>query len=136
MKKLLYIIPLFFLLSCASKQFIEVPVEVPVETVRTEYIHDIKHDSIFVKDSVDRWMKGDTMFIYKEHIKYRFLNKTDTICKVDSIPKVIKISTPVPYEKKVEVNRLYWWQKLFIWAGVASVIALVGFLVYKLKLKK
>ena len=30
-------------------------VEVPVEVVKKEYIHDNKIDSVYIRDSVDRW---------------------------------------------------------------------------------
>jgi len=105
MRKLLLIIPLLFLLAACSvkKQIVEVPV--PVETVRTEYIHDTKIDSVFVRDSIDRWMKGDTFYIYKEHTKYKYLFKTDTLVKVDSIPKIIRIQTT----KEVKVNYITWY---------------------------
>ncbi len=132
MKKLLLVIPLLALLvACsAKKQIVEVPV--PVETVRTEYIHDTKIDSVFVRDSVDRWMKGDTFFIYKEHTKYKYLNKTDTIVKIDSIPKVIKVETL----KEVEVNHIKWYQKLLMWSGGIVLLVLIAYIVYKLKIKK
>ena len=32
-------------------------VEVPVEVVKKEYIHDTKLDSIYIRDSIDRWQK-------------------------------------------------------------------------------
>lgn len=63
MRKLLFIIPILILLaSCAAQKQI---IEVPVETVKTEYIHDTKIDSVYVRDSIDRWREGDTVFIYK-----------------------------------------------------------------------
>lgn len=32
-------------------------VEVPVEVVKKEYIHDTKIDSVYIRDSVDRWQR-------------------------------------------------------------------------------
>lgn len=133
MKRLLYIIPFILLLaSCSAQKKI---VEVPIETIKTEYIHDIRVDSVFVKDSIDRYVKGDTVFIYKEHTKFKYLNKTDTICKTDTIPKIVEV--PVEVEKKVEVkvNHMHWWQEAFMWIGVASALMLAGFTFYKIKLK-
>lgn len=129
MKKLLFIIPILLLLaSCAAKKQI---MEVPVETVRTEYIHDTRTDSVFVKDSIDRWIKGDTVFIYKERIKYKYLNKTDTIIKTDTIPSIVKVETI----KEVEVNHIYWYQKLFIWLGAAALaLILFYFLIRKIRI--
>lgn len=129
MRKLLFIIPILILLvSCAAQKQI---IEVPVETVKTEYIHDTKIDSVYVRDSIDRWRKGDTVFIYKEHTKYKYLNKTDTIVRVDSIPKIIKVEIV----KEVEVNHIKWYQKTLMWIGGIMSLILTGYIIYKVKLK-
>lgn len=129
MRKLLFIIPILILLaSCAAQKQI---IEVPVETVKTEYIHDTKIDSVYVRDSIDRWRKGDTVFIYKEHTKYKYLNKTDTIVRVDSIPKIIKVEIV----KEVEVNHIKWYQKALMWIGGIMSLILTGYIIYKVKLK-
>lgn len=129
MRKLLFIIPILILLaSCAAQKQI---IEVPVETVKTEYIHDTKIDSVYVRDSIDRWREGDTVFIYKEHTKYKYLNKTDTIVRVDSIPKIIKVETV----KEVEVNHIKWYQKALMWIGGIMSLILTGYIIYKVKLK-
>lgn len=129
MRKLLSIIPILILLaSCAAQKQI---IEVPVETVKTEYIHDTKIDSVYVRDSIDRWREGDTVFIYKEHTKYKYLNKTDTIVRVDSIPKIIKVETV----KEVEVNHIKWYQKTLMWIGGIMSLILTGYIIYKVKLK-
>lgn len=129
MRKLLFIIPILILLaSCAAQKQI---IEVPVETVKTEYIHDTKIDSVYVRDSIDRWREGDTVFIYKEHTKYKYLNRTDTIVRVDSIPKIIKVETV----KEVEVNHIKWYQKTLMWIGGIMSLILTGYIIYKVKLK-
>lgn len=129
MRKLLFIIPILILLaSCAAQKQI---IEVPVETVKTEYIHDTKIDSVYVRDSIDRWREGDTVFIYKEHTKYKYLNKTDTIVRVDSIPKIIKVETV----KEVEVNHIKWYQKTLMWIGGIMSLILTGYIIYKVELK-
>lgn len=128
MKRLLYIIPFILLLaSCSAQKKI---IEVPVETVRTEYIHDTKIDSIFVKDSVDRWLKGDTLYIYKEHTKFKYINKTDTVCKTDTITKVVKVDVV----REVEVNHIKWYQKILMWIGGIMSLILTGCIIYKVKL--
>lgn len=129
MRRILFIIPiLLFLISCSTHRQI---VEVPVEVVKTEYIHDTKTDSVYVKDSVDRWIKGDTVFIYKEHTKYKYLNKTDTIVKVDSIPKIINVTNT----EVVEVNHIKWYQKILMWVGGIATLLLTGSIIYKIKIK-
>lgn len=114
--------------ACSThKQIVEVPV--PVETVKTEYIHDTRIDSVFIKDSVDRWMSGDTLFIYKEHTKYKYLFKTDTVVRIDSIPNIIKLETT----KEVEVNHIKWYQKILMLMGGVTLIFLITYLIIKIK---
>lgn len=127
MRKLLAITAIFIMLmcSCATTKF----VEVPVEKTKIEYIHDIRTDSVFVKDSVDRWLKGDTLYIYKEHTKFKYINRTDTVCKTDTITKVVKVDVV----KEVEVNHIYWYQKALMWAGGIAVLLLAGGIIFKLK---
>lgn len=127
MKKiLLFIIPIFLLVSCVTKrEFIEVPVEV----VRTEHIVDTRLDSIYIRDSVDRWIKGDTVFIYKEQTKYKYHYKTDTVVRVDSVPKILK------QKEVVEVNRLKWYQEILMRLGVVLSLLLIMYIVYKIRKK-
>lgn len=84
---------MFAICSCTSIKY------VPVETVKTEYKtrDSIRHDSIYQHDSVFYMVKGDTVYKYKEKYlyKYLFLNKTDTVLKVDSV------QVPYPVEKKL-----------------------------------
>ena len=131
MKKLVSIVIAILLFSACRTitKTIEVPVEIPVEVVKKEYIHDTKIDSIYIRDSIDRWQKGDTLYITKWHTKFKYINKVDTIVKTDSIPKI------VPVVKEVEVNHIYWWQKSLMYIGVLVVIILlsiIGFKLYKL----
>lgn len=129
MKKLLFIIPILILLaSCAAQKQI---IEVPVETIRTEYIYNTTIDSVVVRDSVDRWRDGDTVFIYKEHTKYKYLNKIDTLIRVDTISKVIRVESV----KEVEVNHIRWYQKILMWVGGIMSLILTGYIIYKMKLK-
>lgn len=127
MRRLLFIIPILILLvSCTTQRQI---IEVPVETIKYEYIHDTRIDSVYEKDSIDRWREGDTVFIYKEHTKYKYLNRTDTVCKTDTITKVV----PVEVKEVVEVNHIKWYQKTLMWAGGIAVLLLGGFVIYKTK---
>lgn len=126
MKKLLYIIPILLLLvACATTKY----VEIPVETVKTEYITNLKVDSIYITDSIDRQIRGDTIIIYREHIEYKYKNKIDTVIKVDSIPKIIKVETI----KEVEVNHVKWYQKLLMWLG--GIVTLILFIYVFIKIK-
>ena len=131
MKKLVLIVIATLLFSACRTitKTIEVPVEIPVEVVKKEYIHDTKIDSIYIRDSIDRWQKGDTLYITKWHTKFKYINKVDTIVKTDSIPKIVSVV------KEVKVNHIYWWQKSLMYIGVLVVIILlsiIGFKLYKL----
>ena len=102
-------------------------VEVPVEVIKKEYIYDTKIDSVYIRDSVDRWQKGDTLYITKWHTKFKYINKVDTIIKTDSIPKIVLV------EKEVEVNHIYWYQKLLMWLGSITIILLIIVIAYRVK---
>lgn len=123
---IIFISLIFF--SCKTSTKI---VEVPVEVIKKEYIHDTKIDSIYIRDSIDRWQKGDTLFITKYSTKYKYVNRVDTVLKVDTIPKIV--STTI--EKKVEVNHIYWYQKTLMWLGGIAVILLIVVITYKVKKK-
>ena len=125
MKKLVFIMLAILMLS-ACKTTTKI-VEVPVEVIKKEYIHDTKIDSVYIRDSVDRWQKGDTLYITKWHTKFKYINKVDTIVKTDSIPKII------PVVKEVEVNHIYWYQKLLMWLGGITIVLLIIVITYKVK---
>ena len=88
-----------------------------------------KHDSIYQKEFVDRYVKGDTVFLTKTQIDYRFRNIYKTLYR-DSI-KTDSIRVPYPIERKL--NK---WESLKMevggWAiGVLSVVllAVIGYIV-------
>lgn len=111
MRSLLIAILIFICASCTTTKYIDRPV--PVETVRTEYVNQLYRDSVFVHDSIDRYISGDTIYQYKYKYIYKYLNRTDTIVKTDSIE--------VPVEIKVteikEVNKIRWYQSALMWLG-------------------
>ena len=111
--------------SCRSIKY------VPVETVRIEYK---TRDSIYQRDSVFLFVKGDT--VYKEKYKYLYryltINNTDTVIKTDSIQ--------IPYPVEKELSR---WQKIKLelggWAfgtALALLLIIIGNIVYNRKVKK
>ena len=85
-----------FLVSCSHTKY----VEIPVETIKTEYIQQIKYDSIYSRDSIYIQSRGDTVYINKTNYKYKYLLRTDTVCKTDSVPY------PVRVEVEREVNKM------------------------------
>lgn len=125
MKNLLIVLCILLLLSCSTTKTIEVP----VETIKKEYIYDTKIDSIIVRDSIDRWYRNDTTYIYKERVRFKYKTRIDTIIRTDTIPKILTI------EKEVKVNNVHWYQKLLMWIGSLSLVLLMLYLYKKFKLK-
>ena len=129
MRNFYYLCTLLLIMIISSCKTATKVVEIPVETIKKEYINSIKIDSVYVRDSIDRWQKGDTLYITKWHTKFQYINKVDTILKVDTIPKIV--STTI--EKKVEVNHIYKWQKLLMWLGGLWTFLILGFVIHKLR---
>lgn len=111
MRSLLIAILIFFCVSCTTTKYVDRPVT--VETVRTEYINQLYRDSVFVHDSIDRYISGDTVYQYKYKYIYKYLNRIDTVVQTDSIEVPVEVKT---VEIK-EVNKLRWYQSSLMWIG-------------------
>jgi len=114
---------LFFATGCRSVQ------PVIVERVKIEYMDRLRIDSVYNRDTVNIYERGDT--VYLQTIKWRERFKIDTVSvvRIDSIP--------YPVEVIREVNRPTKWQRwrltlLNIIGGL--IIAYVAFRVGKAKL--
>lgn len=121
----IFIMLLLLVCACTTTKI----VEVPVETIRTEHITDLRYDSVYVRDSVDRWIKGDTVYFYKEHTLYKYKDRTDTIMVTDTITKVVRAEVV----KEVKVNELHWWQETLMWLGGILSLLVVLLVIHKLK---
>lgn len=111
------ILGVLLLTSCSPKY-----IEVPVETIKTEYIDKIKYDSVYIHDSIETLIRGDTVYKTKILYRYKYKELRDTLIRVDTIPKVM--IQEVVREK--EVNKLKWYQSLFIGVGIVFTIYLAG----------
>lgn len=111
------ILGILLLTSCSPKY-----IEVPVETVKTEYVDKVKYDSIYIHDSIETLIKGDTVYKTKVLYRYKYKELKDTLIRVDTIPKVI--IQEVVREK--EVNKLKWYQTVLIYLGLGSLLFLGG----------
>jgi hypothetical protein len=124
MKNLLIVIILFLCVSCTSTKY----VEVPIETIKTEYVNKLEYktDSIFVRDSIDKYIKGDTVYIekYKTTYKYKDRVLTDTVVKTDSI------QVPVYIENTKEVNKLKGYQYFLMYSGI-TLFLLIACIIYR-----
>ena len=100
------------IISCTTTKI----VEVPIETVKTEYIEQVKYDSIYSKDSIYIMQKGDTIYNNKIQYLYKYKYLRDTINITDTIPKIVTIKD-VQY-----INQLYTWQKILIVIGIGVIL--------------
>lgn len=115
MKKCLLILFLsMLLLGCTHTKYIEVP----VETVRTEYINQLKRDSIYIHDSINVLTKGDTIYKTTTKYIYKHVYSKDTVIVRDTIPKVITKEIT----REVEVNKLKWYQTFLIYIGLSILL--------------
>ena len=97
--------------------------EVPVVMPDTIAQNIWRIDTTIVKDSVYFAIKGDTIFKERYNTKWRIKVAHDTINKVVEKPVEV-LRTSIKTETK-EVNLLYWWQKVLILLGCASLIDLI-----------
>ena len=120
MKKILIIIFISLcLFSCKTTTKI---VEIPIETIKTEYVDKVQYDSIYLKDSILIMQKGDTIYNTKIVYQYKYKYLKDTINIKDTIQIPIKIT-----EVK-EVNKIYTHQWILIIMGFLALC----YLVYKI----
>lgn len=119
MRSLLIAILIFICASCTTTKYVDRPV--PVETIRTEYVNQLYRDSVFVHDSIDRYVQGDTVYQYKYKYIYKYLNRTDTVVKTDSIEVPVEIKTT---EVK-EVNKIKGYQSFLMYFGLGFILILL-----------
>ena len=110
--------------SCRTKYITNTEYkEVPVVMHDTIAQNIWRIDTTIVKDSVYFAVKGDTIFKERYNTKWRIKVAHDTINKVVEKPVEV-LRTSIKTETK-EVNHTYWWQKVLMIIGVASLIYLV-----------
>lgn len=89
-----------------------------IETIRyqrdTTYVQQVKVDSVYRRDSVFIREKGDTVIIYKERIRDRYVFRHDTLrlVKVDSVAvervKEVKVEKPLSAWKTAKIAAFWW----------------------------
>ena len=120
--------------SCRTKYITETEYkEVPVVMHDTVVKNIWRIDTTIVKDSVYFAVKGDTVFKERYNTKWRIKVAHDTINKVVEKPVEV-IHNSVKTETK-EVNRLYWWQKVLMIIGGASLMYLFV-QIYKFEIRR
>ena len=99
---------------------------VPVDRVKIEYRDRMRVDSVYNRDTVNIYERGD--IVYLQTIKWRERFKFDTVSVVrtDSIP--------YPVEVIQEVNKLTKWQRWRLNALNIIAIIIVAYIVIKIRL--
>lgn len=100
--------------------------EVPVVMHDTIAKNIWRIDTTIVKDSVYFSIKGDTIFKERYNTLWKIKVAHDTINKVVEKPVEV-VRNSVKTETK-EVNRIYWWQKVLMLIGCASLIYFLALL--------
>ena len=126
LKTLFLLLFLTIVISCKTTTKV---VEIPVETIKTEYIEQIKYDSIYHKDSIYIIQKGDTIYNNKVQYLYKYKYLRDTINVTDTIPTIVTV------KDTQYINKLYTWQKLLITVGIGFVLYWIVRLVIYIKTK-
>lgn len=113
---LFVLVCLLVLGACRSPRYVPVPV------TRTEVRHTVSRDSVFLRDSVSVFQRGDTVFRDRWHIRWL----TDTLAVRDTIPVVVPVEREHTWAER---TALTWFWPL---AGL-SVVLLGWKIVTKLK---
>ena len=125
LKILFLLLFLTTIVSCTTTKI----VEVPVETIKTEYIEQVKYDSIYSKDSIYIMQKGDTIYNNKVQYLYKYKYLRDTINITDTIPTIVTV------KDTQYINKLYTWQKLLIAVGIGFILYWIVKLIIYIKSK-
>lgn len=119
--------------SCTKRVYETQYIEQPV------YLHDTlrstiySHDTTIVKDSVFFAFNGDTIVRERYNTIERIKVAHDTIMRF--VEKPVEVVSTKEVEKQVEVNRIYWWQKLLMWMGGIGVV-MIGIILVKIVVNK
>ena len=120
--------------SCKTKYITQTEYkEVPVVMHDTIAKNIWRIDTTIVKDSVYFAVKGDTVFKERYNTKWQIKVAHDTINKV--VEKPVEVVRQSVKTDTKEVNRLYWWQKVLMIIGGASLMYLFV-QIYKFEIRR
>ena len=123
--RLILLIPLLAILSlftgCKTKSIL-----VPVEKVKIEYRDRLRIDSVYNRDTVNIYERGDTVYLQTIKWRERFKFDTVSVVRVDSIP--------YPVEVIQEVNKLTKWQRWRLNALNIIALVIVAYVIIKIRL--
>lgn len=93
--------------------------------IDTVYEKSFYHDSIYLFNDRNVFLKGDTVFVENTKIEYRNKIKLDTICKINFIEK----RDSIYIDKTIEVPRK---RNLFDWLSYSCLALFVILVIYKI----
>ncbi len=99
---------------------------VPVDRVKIEYRDRLRIDSVYNSDTTYIRISDDTILVDIIRWRNRYILKTDSVVRVDSIPYPVEVVT--------EVNKLTKWQRWRLNALNIIAIIIVAYIVIKIKL--
>ena len=111
--------------GCTTTKYVPVPEYHYKDSVRV-----VNHrDSIYSRDSIFVYSKGDT--IYHEHfnMKYKEFLHNDTIV----VNRVDSVRVPYPVEKTVVKHALFAYQRFFMWIGIISLVGIIALVIWRIK---
>jgi hypothetical protein len=113
------------LCSCTTTRYVTVPEYHFRDSTKLLHVHD----SVYSRDSIFVYTKGDTVYHEHYNVKYKeyFRNDTINVIREDSI------RVPYPVEKRITVHKMYTIEKIFMWIGIISILALIVFIIIKAK---
>ncbi len=106
---LVFLVFLFTVSACSPRI-----VERIVVQKDTTYINKVQVDSVYQRDSILVREKGDTVFIYKEHIRdrYRYIHDTLRLVRVDSVAvereKIVEVEKPLSKWKTAKIGAFWY----------------------------
>lgn len=134
MRKLLLTILLLILAGCASQRATTTH-QVERDSVYYSRAHVDslfkaiwQRDSVYRRDSIIIYQRGDTVTRYVEKEVYKWRNRTDTVyrdrLRVDTV--YMERTDSVHVEKPVYIEKpIKWYNQGFIWVGRLCIIALI-----------
>ena len=125
MKRIILLIPLLAILilfaGCKTKTVL-----VPVDRVKIEYRDRLRIDSVYNRDTVNIYERGDTVYLQTIKWRERFKFDTVSVVRVDSIP--------YPVEVVKEINKLTKWQRWRLNALNIIVLVIVAYVMIKIRI--
>jgi hypothetical protein len=120
MKKIIIILILLTFAGCKTKTVL-----VPVDRVKVEYRDRLRVDSVYNSDTTYIRKSNDTVLIDVIRWRNKYILKTDSVVRTDSIP--------YPVEVVREVNKLTKWQRWRLNALNIIALVVVAYVVIKIR---